>query len=210
MRASWRCDRCGGTYHGAPPEHGRPCRLCPPEGAAYQGVLSVVGYGNRVARCVHAFKYSRREELGTVMARLMAEWLREPIQTLGGRIDCVAPVPLHWARRLTRGFNQSDLLARTLASAQGLSYTPRLLRRLRNTRRQALIPRDRRAENVKGAFAVRDGAQVRDMGILLVDDVVTTGFTIDECARVLRESGAREVWVASFARAGMGRPGDEE
>jgi ComF family protein len=124
----------------------------------------------------------------------------------------VAPVPLHWWRRLQRGFNQSDLLGRELARAYRLNYNAHLLRRVKFTKRQALVPRERRAENVKGAFKVRRGsaAEVRDAGVLLIDDVVTSGHTIHECAKVLLDAGAREVWVASFARAGMSRAEDEE
>jgi ComF family protein len=113
-------------------------------------------------------------------------------------------------RRMERGFNQSALLARPLAEALGLAYDGRLLRRRRHTRRQALVPRERRAENVRDAFAVGRGRDVQGQGILLVDDVVTTGHTIGECARVLRQAGAREVWVASYARAGMGTAEPEE
>lgn len=212
LRPSWRCPRCGAAGLGAEPEPGRPCRLCPPKGSAYHGVLSVTGYTDRSARCVHLFKYNRRRELGEVMARLMRTHLDGPVGHLGGRLDLIIPVPLHPLRRLTRGFNQSELLARELAAGREIHFETKMLRRVRYTRRQALIPRDRRAENVANAFRVsgRGEPQVRDKGILLVDDVVTTGHTINECARVLKEAGAREVWVACFARAGLGRSGDEE
>jgi ComF family protein len=211
LRPAWRCPHCGGAGVGGEPHPGRPCRLCPPEGMAYRGVFSVGAYGDHAARCVQHFKYHRRLELGELMARLMTRHLAGPIERLRGRIDCVAPVPLHWARRLHRGFNQSDLLGRELAKTFGLSYDARLLKRKRFTKRQALVPRERRAENVKDAFALRGKpAGVRGTGILLVDDVVTSGHTIHECAKVLIDAGAREVWVASFARAGMDRAMDEE
>ncbi|MCL5271687.1 MAG: ComF family protein [bacterium] len=210
-RYEWRCDRCGAAGVGAAPENGRSCRLCPPSGASYQGVLSVAGYGERVARCVHLFKYHGRLEMGRLMGVLMVERLAAPLGILGRRIDLIAPVPLHWCRRLRRGFSQSGRLAAALGAGTGVGVDPCLLRRIRYTRAQALVPRERRADNVRGAFSLRRGAPVRGRGILLVDDVVTSGHTIDECARMLRLGGAREVWVASFARAGMGRglqPGD--
>lgn len=210
MRNDWRCVRCGATHAGAQPEPGNPCRLCPPEGSAWRGALSVTGYGERAARCVHLFKYQRREEIGETMARLMVAGLEDPMARLSERVDVVAPVPLHWARRLMRGFNQSEILAEPLAKAYGIKYAPRLLRRVKYTKRQALIPRERRAQNVANAFALTEGSKVEDQGILIVDDVVTSGETINECAKVLRDAGAREVWVASFARAGMGRPQEQE
>ena len=210
IEPDWRCPRCGGAALGAGPDPGRRCRLCPPPDAHYRGVLSVVGYGPAPARCVHLFKYNRREELGGLMARLMVDRLVPVLTALGGRLDLVAPVPLHWVRRLGRGFNQSELLARPLATALDLPLETRLLRRRRFTRRQALVPRDRRAANVHDAFSLAGHRNLSRLGVLLVDDVVTTGHTIDECARVLKEAGAREVWIASFARAGMGRPGEED
>ncbi|HOE97054.1 MAG TPA: ComF family protein [Candidatus Sumerlaeota bacterium] len=201
----WRCRRCGA--HGSAemaPAGDRPCRLCPPAGAHYQGVLAVVGYNDASQALVHRFKYHRRLEVGEAIARLMADDLRRPLSQLHGRLDCVAPVPLHWRRRWERGFNQSLLLARAVSQASGIELNPALLRRKRHTRRQALVPRASRAQNVRGAFAlaVEPGA-LAGRGVLLVDDVVTTGSTIEECARVLRAGGAREVWVACFARAGM-------
>ena len=179
------------------------CGLCPPAHAPYRGILSVIGYNNLTAHCVHLFKYNRRLELGRVMARQMVEQLEDPISRLGRRIDCVAPVPLHLLRRLQRGFNQSDLLGRALAAAHQRPYQARLMRRKRFTRRQALLPREARARNVYGAFGLRRRISVEGWGILLVDDVVTTGETVRECARVLMEAGAREIWIACFARAGM-------
>jgi len=211
LRPQWRCPACGAAGLGEGPRPGRPCRLCPPAGMAYRGVLSVTGYHDHAARCVQLFKYHRRVELGELMARLMVRELAEPLGDLRSRIDYVAPVPLHWLRRLGRGFNQSDLLARALAGAHGLRYDARLLKRIRYTRRQALVPRERRARNVEGAFKLsRHATVIAGAGILLVDDVVTSGHTIHECARQFMDAGAREVWVASFARAGMSRTEDEE
>ncbi len=205
----WQCNYCGAWGTGAAPERGDHCRLCPPTGAAWQGVFSVTGYSQQAGRCVHLFKYRGRFELGDLMAGLMVQRLTAPLSEFGGRLAGVAPVPLHWRRRIARGFNQSDRLARTLAQALDLPYAPKLLRRVKHTRRQALIPKDRRADNVKGAFRLGKGFEIRDQGVLLIDDVVTSGHTIEECARVLRDGGAREVWVASFARSGMWGGGGE-
>jgi ComF family protein len=199
VREGWRCPRCGALGTGNPPEPGRPCRFCPPDGAHYRGVFSVTGYFDASARCIHMYKYRRRHEMGEAMARMMRRHLSEPLGRLAGRLDRVAPVPLHWLRRAWRGFNQSDLLGRALSEELGVPCDMGLLERRRWTRRQALMPRDRRAANVAGAFAVIHGADLRGQGILVVDDVVTSGHTIGECARVLREAGAREVWGASFA-----------
>ncbi len=128
--------------------------LPPPDDAPYRGILSVIGYHDISACCVHLFKYRRRFELGQVMAQVMVEEMADPLGRLGTRIECVAPVPLHYGRRLLRGFNQSELPARALAEANGRPYDARLLRRRRFTRCQALVPCEKRAGNVKGAFAM--------------------------------------------------------
>jgi ComF family protein len=201
---AWQCKLCGATGGGEPPEPGRACHLCPSLDASYQGAFAVTGYFAESARAVHLFKYERRLELGRVMAELMRERLTPSLQKMGRRLDCIVPVPLHWARRMQRGFNQSHMLARALAESSGLAYAPRLLRRVRYTRRQALIPHERRAANIEGAFALCGKPELRNKGVLLVDDVVTTGVTINECAKVLKHAGVREVWVACFARARTG------
>ncbi len=200
--STWRCRRCGATGAGESPSPGAPCRFCPPPGACYQGVLSATRYTDASALCVARFKYQRRLELGRLMADMTVARLAEPIRDLEDRVGWVAPVPLHWLRRARRGFNQSHELARRLAHALALPLKPGLLRRRRYTRPQVRVARERRAENVRGAFVVGRAYRGAPLpGVLLVDDVVTTGATVGECARVLTEAGAAQVWVASFARA---------
>lgn len=202
---TWRCRLCGGTGTGAPPPPSGRCPLCPPLDAGYCGVLSAAPYAGEAARCVHLFKYHRRLEIGRMMAGMMVARLAEPILALEDRVSWVAPVPLHWRRRAWRGFNQAELLGRSLASAAHLSFQPRLLRRVRHTRMQVRVPAHRRADNVRGAFACASRQGQGIPGVLLVDDVVTSGHTVAECARVLRSAGCPEIWVASFARAGSVR-----
>lgn len=204
----WQCGACGARANGVQPSPERGCRFCPPPEAPWRGILAIAGYHDVSARAVHRFKYSRRRELGELLGRLMLDGMQEDLRQLAPRLDYIVPVPVHWLRRLERGFNQSDLLARYLARVSGLPCHPHLLRRRRYTRRQAMLPHDRRRNNVQGAFAVRRPEQVDGQGILLVDDVVTTGSTVRACSQVLREAGAREVWVACFARTGIEKGGE--
>lgn len=201
----WHCPRCGSPGAGSPPETGR-CRLCPPDDGALQGVIGVVGYNDVSARLVHGFKYNRRVELGGMIGNLMLRQLEAPLQVLAGRIHRIAPVPLHPLRRWIRGFNQSELLAEKLTGVMGAPVDTKLLRRTRYTRPQVCMPRDRRAGNVKGAFAVMKKLDPHREGILLVDDVATTGSTLNECAAALLEAGAREVWAVCYARRGLPDP----
>lgn len=146
-------------------------------------------------RLVHELKYQGLSALGHPMARLMAAAL-DPADA-----ELVAPVPLHRGRQRSRGYNQPDELARHLATLLGLPYERGAARRVRATAPLARSQgRDERRRIVAGAFAAVPG-RVRGRRILLVDDVVTTGATLDACARALRDAGAADVRGLAFARA---------
>jgi ComF family protein len=153
-------------------------------------------YDGALRLIIHAFKYGRRRSLAAPLGALIA---RECAPVLAGADLCV-PVPLHWRRRYTRGFNQADGLAATL----GLPVV-RALRRRRHTGVQASLHARDRSTNVSGAFSVtrlaRRARAVAGAVVVLVDDVETTGATLEACARVLREAGAREVRAVTIARA---------
>jgi ComF family protein len=139
---------------------------------------------------VHGLKYLGVRPLAAVMAERMATLLAT------GAFDVAAPIPLHASRVRVRGFNQAELLLQRLnwPVAEGA------LRRVRRTRTQVGLRQQERRKNVDGAF-VYEGARLDGLRVVLVDDVVTTGATADECAAVLKEQGARSVVVAAFARA---------
>ena len=148
--------------------------------------------------------YYRRMEMGRLMSRIMIARLTEPVRALGDRVAWIVPVPLHWRRRMWRGFNQSLELAEDLSASVEIPVRADTLVRRRYTKRQVDVPREARAKNVEGAFEVGPAYRNRDLpGILLVDDVVTTGETLYECARTLAAAGAPQIWAAAFARGGI-------
>lgn len=198
---TWRCPLCGATGEGAPPRRGRPCHRCPEPGAPFNGCLAATQYGECSARCVRMFKYGRRQDMGKLMADIMVARLAEPVLSLEERVSWIVPVPLHWSRSMARGFNQSEILAGALARAVGLAFRPHLLARTRRTKMQTRLPPERRRQNVAGAFAVVRSSDSPLPGILLVDDVITTGHTVRECARVLKAAGAGQIWIVAFAQA---------
>jgi ComF family protein len=125
------------------------------------------------------------------MAKALAEWAPP--------VDVVVPVPLGWLRRRTRGYNQSALLAREVCRSSGLPLEARALRRARQTPPQAQqADEDARHRNIQGAFAL--GSRPVGGSVLLIDDVATTGATLDACARVLLAGGAKAVFALTFAR----------
>ena len=113
----------------------------------------------------------------------------------------MVPVPLHRQRERERGYNQADLIARPLAKRLGFPYRAFLLVRKRPRPNKHLLTHAERWESVRGAFATRPGSQVDNLRVLLVDDVMTTGATLDACSRVLRKSGAKSVIGLTIARA---------
>jgi ComF family protein len=139
----------------------------------------------------------RREMLGEAMGRLWSRRDRDRLAQWGA--DLVIPVPLHWWRRWRRGFNQSDLLAFSLAHSLGIECRPNWVRRIRSTSIQASVTVSQRQSNVRGAFRPSRHAQFTARKVLIVDDVLTTGSTASELARVLKEAGASAVHVAVLA-----------
>lgn len=146
---------------------------------------------------VHALKYRDRHEVLDAMAGMMAHAGRDILP----RAQVIAPVPLHRRRLWSRRYNQAALLAGGVGAATGVTVQTDLVSRVRNTRSQVGLGEGQRSRNVKGAFSVPD-ARVRDImgrNILLVDDVLTSGATANECARMLKQAGAVHVDVLVFA-----------
>lgn len=153
---------------------------------------AIGAYDGALRSIVHALKYDSRRSLARPLAALMRS---RGSDTLTGA-DFVVPVPLHPSRRRERGFNQAEDLSIHI----GLPVVP-ALRRVRRTSAQADLPASQRHRNVKDAFAVRDTAGVLDGKIVvLIDDVSTTGATLDACARALKEGGVREIRALTAAR----------
>jgi ComF family protein len=162
---------------------------------------AVAAYRSRglVRNVLHQFKYGRQRHL----RHPIAQWLRESLgdPRLRGRyFDVIVPVPLHPARERERGFNQAELIAELLAESAAVPIRP-VLERIRYTTTQTAYDRAERMENLHGAFRLRKNRDVRGLHVLLIDDVLTTGSTLSECARVLRAAGAVSVHAATAARA---------
>lgn len=148
---------------------------------------------------IHLFKYKRYQCLAPLLGDLLAH--RCLATHALENVQWLAPIPLHWMRQRWRGFNQARELARRASELSGVPLLPpRAFRRVRRTTPQVTLTAAGRAENIKGAFAVTTPEVVRGARIALVDDVVTTGATSDECARVLLRAGAAAVRLLVVAR----------
>lgn len=151
-------------------------------------------------KAVHTFKYRRIPALHQALASLMIDAMRghSPIQQ--GNVPVLCAVPLHWTREFHRGFNQAALLASAISNATGW-HAASLLRRVRPTGSQTLRSRSERLAAMQRAFSVRDDCSVPQC-ILLIDDIATTGSTLDQCAKPLKEAGAEWVGALVLARGG--------
>jgi len=150
-------------------------------------------YGGPMADAMRKFKYGGRSEYASIFVPLMLA----DASAVARDVAAVVPVPLHQRRERERGYNQSALLARRLATELGLPFAPRALRRVRDTPPQASLDLKKRLSNVRAAFAANGPAPAR---VLLIDDVRTTGSTLSECASVLRAAGADRVYSLVLAR----------
>lgn len=175
------------------------CPLCKHAPLRFDTVVALGSYHAGLRDVVLRMKRPAHGSLSVAMGRLLAERRRERLVEL--RADVVIPIPMFWARRFGRGTNNPDVLAACLADTLQIPVDRRVLVRHRNTLPQAELPPSRRFQNVRGAFRVRRPAALKDARVLLVDDVLTSGATSSEAAKMLKQAGAAWVGVAVIARA---------
>lgn len=188
------CRRCGSEF-----DNGGRCGLCGLLDDSLAYVRSALWFAGCVPELVHALKYARRREMASLMAELAIAG--GALKGLLRATDLIVPVPLHWRRKIKRGFNQSELLAAELSCLTRIPLASGSVVRARATATQTRLNPEQRRSNVAGAFVCRDSGQIQDKTILVVDDVMTTGATLGEVARSLAVNGARRIYGWTFARA---------
>lgn len=171
------------------------CRQAPP---SFDRMIALWSYRPPLDAVVQALKFRRLDYLGRHLAVALAAELGPRMEKLA-KIDRVVPVPLHWHRRLSRGYNQAERIARPLAGLLRLPFDP-VLARGRATPPQSLLGRAQRLANLRRAFRVPRPQEIRGLHLLLVDDVATTGATLDAAAEALKRAGAAAVTALVAAR----------
>ena len=189
------CHRCGSPFPVAAESHF--CGRCLGGKNRFDLSRSVVVYKGAVRHAVHALKY-RRHAVETAAFGMLFRQAFADAAFLAA--DLIVPVPLHVRRLRERGFNQSTILARQFFPDRRRSIKPRVLVRHRHTAPQTSLSGRRRLANIRGAFRVPDPEMVKGKSVTLVDDIYTTGATLNECARVLRRAGAEKIVALTFAR----------
>ena len=189
------CAVCGLPFP-HPMGAGAICADCARGHKSWQRARAVLRYDKSSRLLVLGLKHDR-----TDLARALGQWMRRAGADMLAGADFLVPVPLHWTRLLARRYNQAALLAHAIHRAGGPPVAPDWLVRRRRTPSQGRLGALARARNVGGAFALKPGRSIKGKRLVLVDDVLTTGATIEECARVLRRNGAAFVGVLTLARA---------
>ena len=191
------CASCGVPFlaFDSPALAAARCSPCVAAPAAYDYARSAALYGGPLREALHAFKFSGKRALARPLADLVLE---QCAGALPDGIVAVVPVPLSPDRERERGFNQARLLAERVARRLGTRLEPRWLARVRPTRPQSDLSAAERALNVRDAFRASPAAARRH--VLVVDDILTTGTTVEECARALRSAGASRIGVLTVAR----------
>ncbi len=209
-KGAWFCDDCLAKLR---PVESFTCAVCGER--AIKGIthprcqtkytldrlISIYEYQGPIRKAIAWLKYKDVTGLAKILADLMAQEVEE----LGidfGFDTIIIPVPLHWRRAWDRGFNQAELLANHFGESLGLEVRDNLLRRVKNTKSQTKLKYKERRKNVSGAFAVPESKEkeVGGRDFLLIDDVCTTGATLDACANALKRAGARYVWALTLTR----------
>ncbi|MGB0036299.1 MAG: ComF family protein [Candidatus Acidiferrales bacterium] len=178
------------------------CHLCRAHTYRFQRARSFAIFNDALGTAIVLLKYEEVTRLGDWFAARLAETLAQLREDF--HADVVVPVPLHADRLRERGYNQAELIARPLARRLGLKLGSYLLARIRPRPPQLILSRSERWSSVRGAYATREGVRVDKLRVLLIDDVLTTGATLDACAAALRKAGASEVVGLTVARVVSG------
>jgi ComF family protein len=174
------------------------CRLCRANFYAFDRARSFAVYGAALSEAMLLLKYEEVTRLGDWFADRLAEIVLRAADEW--HADVVVPVPLHSERRRERGYNQTELIARPLAKRLGLKLDARVLIRTKPRPPQLVLSRTEHWRSVRGAYATRKSPQVDNLRVMLVDDVLTTGATLDACARTLKKAGAAAVLGLTVGR----------
>lgn len=192
------CHRCG-RHINIDSGMSKICPECESKVIHFDRAFSPCIYEGLVKELIHKFKYGQRDDYGRILSRLLVEFIKEynlpPIE----HFDMLIPIPLHKQRLREREFNQSEILARYLSEEFPLQVSSDILLRNRNTVTQTGLTQDERCKNVENSFSVENVQKLKGKMVILIDDVLTTGATCSEAARVLKENGASIVFVLTAA-----------
>ena len=191
------CVKCGRQLKGDP-ESIYTCIDCRKDAPYFDQAWSACYYEGALKDLIHDFKYKKITSLSKDFTNLIINFMKK--YNVGKDCQIIVSVPMHPDRLFKREINHSDILARDLGRSLKIPYSTNTLRKIKNTSLQSKLKRQERIKNLSSSFSLKDNSIIRDKNILLVDDLFTTGSTVNECSRVLKDAGARHVEVITLAR----------
>ena len=174
------------------------CAECIVNKPSYDRSISILEYDDASKKIIHDFKYKDQLHILEYIVNLMTNIGKDIFNDL----DIIAPVPIHKYKLLKRGYNQSALIAMNVAARKDLPYFPQLLIKSKNTLAQTGLKKSQRTINIRNSFELNNKlySNIADKNILLIDDVITTGSTVNECSRILKKEGANKVLILTLAK----------
>ncbi len=185
------CQKCGKPL----PEGGAHCYFCLHSDVSkkhFEHIRAAGVYAGVLKEVIHKFKYQGKDFLSSGLGEFLIQQSNDKLNW--AEVDIIVPVPLHKKNKHKRGYNQAELLAEKVALHFKKVVVSKNLIRVRKTEAQMQLPREKRLTNLTDAFAISDKLIFKDKNVLLIDDVCTTGSTIEECAKTLKKVGVRKIW----------------
>ncbi|MDP8262292.1 MAG: ComF family protein [Candidatus Ancaeobacter aquaticus] len=175
------------------------CYTCKSEKLPFEQLIALGIYEGDLKKCIHALKFEKKEYISKWFSDALVSFI-ESYSINIRNYDCIVPVPMHPLRKKERGFNQAELIARSLSKKLQIPYARGVLKRVKIGEVQSGLNKKKRQQNVEDAFVVTSPDVIKNNTVLLVDDIYTTGATVQSAARLLRVNGARKVSVCVLAR----------
>ncbi|MBU0467803.1 MAG: ComF family protein [Candidatus Omnitrophica bacterium] len=196
------CPKCS-RHLGKHPKYSK-CKNCSRSELFFDFAWCACFFEDPLKELIHKFKYDQKTQLSDQFCKLMIHFIQEYCMDIE-QFDLIMPIPLHPARKRERGYNQSFLLASKISKSFNINLNINLLIKVKNTKNQSLLSKKERWTNITDAFKIKNPNAVKNKSILLIDDLLTTGATSSEAAKVLKISGAKTVGVFTLAGAQLER-----
>ena len=175
------------------------CEMCDEINYAFDNAFSAFKYSKVIKSLVHSIKYNEMKKVGKFLAVSMAEYWTNQVNITD--IDYVIPVPLHKVKKRMRGYNQAKLIGENFAKLMNFNFESSLIKRINFTKTQTKLTKLQREKNIKNAFEVSNARKIKNKRFLIIDDVFTTGSTVNEISEILRNFNADKIYVLTAARA---------
>lgn len=196
------CTFCGEPHGDKLRQEALLCKKCITQKPYFELARSVAIYEGTIRKAIHNFKFKNKKGLADHLCKIMANHIEARLPEIRYcHADALVTVPLSQKRRAERGFNQVALMAEILASYLNIPHEKNALKRIKETLPQFDLPKNERQKNVTGAFDIHSQESIYGKRLLLLDDIYTTGHTINECAKTLKKGGAAKVYALTLSRA---------